>query len=100
MKWGEKKQTGIYFEFFEAIKKAEAIAEARNVTIIQSAAKDSWQAAAWWLERKHPDEWGRKEQHKIMSREQVSLEVATTDPKEKILDKINSIASSWEQQDV
>jgi hypothetical protein len=96
LKWGEEKKAGIYFEFFEAIKKAEAVAEARNVTIIQTAAKDSWQAAAWWLERKHPDDWGRKDQHKITAKESLSLDVSLN-PKNKILDRLNNIASSLEQ---
>jgi hypothetical protein len=48
----------IYVEFMESIKSAEAEAEIRNVSIIQSAAITTWQAAAWHLERKHPDRWG------------------------------------------
>jgi hypothetical protein len=59
MRWGEKSRKGLYFSFFESVKKAEAQAIARNVAVIQTAAKDSWQAAAWWLERKHPHEWGK-----------------------------------------
>lgn len=45
-------------EFSEAIKKAESICKARNIAIIQKAALTTWTAAAWWLERKHPDEFG------------------------------------------
>ena len=45
-------------EFSEAIKKAEATCKQRNITIIQKAAIKTWTAAAWWLERKHPDEFG------------------------------------------
>lgn len=44
-------------EFCESIKKAEAECKARNITIIQKAAITSWQAAAWWLERKHRNEF-------------------------------------------
>ena len=47
-----------YGEFADAIKKAEADAVARNVALIQAAAPKSWQAAAWWLERKYTTEWG------------------------------------------
>lgn len=46
----------------EIIAKAEAKAIARNVLIIQNAAKESWQAGAWFLERKDYKGWGKKEQ--------------------------------------
>jgi hypothetical protein len=49
-------------EFSESIKKAEAKALIRNLTIIQVAAKKNWQAAAWFLERKDYKNWGRKDQ--------------------------------------
>lgn len=51
----------IYREFQEAVKSAEARAVIRNVAIIEKAAQEQWQAAAWWLERRRPDDWGRKE---------------------------------------
>jgi len=62
-KWlseGERTKNGLKHEFFDAVKKAEARAIARNVALIQRAAQDgNWQAAAWWLERKFPEQWGR-----------------------------------------
>ena len=48
-------------DFSDSIKKAESKAIARNVMIIQKAAQTSWQAAAWFLERKDYERWGRKE---------------------------------------
>ena len=62
-KWlqrGEKAKKGIYFDLFKAVKKAEGRAIERNVSIIQKAAIDNWQAAAWWLERRYPEEFGKK----------------------------------------
>lgn len=47
-------------EFSEAIKKAELRCKERNVSIIQKAAITTWQAAAWWLERKMPEEFALK----------------------------------------
>jgi len=42
--------------FAEAVKKAEGEAEATYSGIVAQAAIKSWQAAAWWLERrKHSD---------------------------------------------
>jgi len=59
---GEKAKSGIKREFYETIKKAEKEAIARNVALIQRAAQEgNWQAAAWWLERKYFEDWGRKD---------------------------------------
>lgn len=49
-----------YLEFTEAVRKAAAAAEARSLKVINDAANDgTWQAAAWYLERRHPHRWGR-----------------------------------------
>lgn len=50
-----------YLEFFDAIEKARAEAEARMVVLITKAAQEpkTWQAAAWWLERVAPQKYGR-----------------------------------------
>ena len=46
--------------FWESVKEAEAAAEIANVALIRQAAQaGTWQAAAWYLERKHSDRWGR-----------------------------------------
>ncbi len=59
---GEKAKSGLKREFYETIKKAEKDAIARNVALIQRAAQEgNWQAAAWWLERKYFEDWGRKD---------------------------------------
>jgi len=45
-------------DFREAIQKAEADAEVRAVAQIAQAARDgTWQAAAWWLERRRPEDY-------------------------------------------
>jgi hypothetical protein len=45
--------------FRDLLRDAEERAVIRNVALIQTAAKTSWQAAAWWLERRFPADWGR-----------------------------------------
>jgi len=49
-----------FVDFSDAVEKALAEAEVRDVAIIAKAAEEQWQAAAWRLERKFPDRWGRK----------------------------------------
>jgi hypothetical protein len=56
-------------EFAEAIKKAEASCKNRNIAIIQKAAITTWQAAAWWLERKHREEFALKNDHSFADQE-------------------------------
>ncbi len=33
----------------------------RNVAIIQHATQDTWQAAAWWLERRFPEDFALRQ---------------------------------------
>ena len=60
MKKGESAKSGDYFEFFDAIKEAENNAMMEWLILINKAARDgSWQAAAWKLERRYPEMYGR-----------------------------------------
>lgn len=88
-KWlrrGARAHAGAHHEFVNAIEKALASAEVRDVATIARAASGydvertketagvggitvrettkyrefAWQAAAWRLERKHPERWGRR----------------------------------------
>lgn len=44
----------------DATKKAEIECKARNIAIIQKAAQKTWQASAWYLERKYQNEFALK----------------------------------------
>ena len=47
----------------QLVKKAEEKAKAYHLQQIRKASENgSWQASAWYLERKHPQEWGRRQQ--------------------------------------
>ncbi len=53
---GRRERTGQYCEFRTAVKKAEADAIAgRLQRVLDAADRGTWQAAAWWLERRHPE---------------------------------------------
>ncbi len=61
LKRGAKAKKGIHREFSDAIEKALAEGEILAVRSILEADEKQWQARAWWLERRRPDRWGRKE---------------------------------------
>jgi len=44
--------------FYEQIKRAEAGGKVRHLKHVAEA--DAWQASAWFLERKYPEEFGRR----------------------------------------
>lgn len=52
-----------YRAFYVSVQEAFAAAEIRDVALIGKAATDQWQAAAWRLERRYPEKWGRRERH-------------------------------------
>jgi hypothetical protein len=54
-----------YADFAVRMDKARATGEVRNVAVIASAATDSWQAAAWLLERTAPERWARVSQREL-----------------------------------
>jgi transposase len=57
---GAKEGKGAYHEFHEAVEKALAESEVRDVALIAKAAEAQWQAAAWRLERRAPERWGKR----------------------------------------
>lgn len=60
MKEGESAKSGIYLELFQAVKEAEGRAAVGWLVKIEKAASDgSWQAAAWKLERRYPQTYGK-----------------------------------------
>lgn len=61
-RWVARGETGEepYCQFCQAVQKARDEAEQRLLSIIADAAPDTWQAAAWILERSRPQRWGRR----------------------------------------
>jgi transposase len=46
-------------EFCNQVRSAESEAAQRFLGLIEAAAERTWQAAAWMLERRHPDLFGK-----------------------------------------
>jgi transposase len=52
--------------FSGALEKAEASGVLSRLARIQAAGRDgAWQADAWWLERKYPEQWGRRDRLQV-----------------------------------
>lgn len=64
-------------EFSESIKKAEAERKVGLINRIVAASKDTWQAAAWYLERVYHDEFSKKEIREHDVRESVIAKLAS-----------------------
>jgi transposase len=60
---GENASSGLYKDFHDAVRRAEALAEARAIRVVQDAMPKDWKAAMTYLERKFPERWGRRERH-------------------------------------
>jgi transposase len=62
LKRGNEETSGIYKDFSDAVEKALAVSEMRDLKIISDSAREgNWQASAWRLERRFPTRWGRKD---------------------------------------
>ena len=46
-------------EFARKLDAASAAAELAMVAVVKGAASVKWEAAAWWLERRHASRWSR-----------------------------------------
>jgi hypothetical protein len=64
-----------FIKLADAVEKAMAEAEVRDVATIAKASSSQWQAAAWKLERKYPSRWGRKDRHEVTGKDGAPLEV-------------------------
>lgn len=49
-----------FLRFFQAVEEARAMGEVRDVARIVQAGERDWRAAAWRLQHRHPDRWGRE----------------------------------------
>lgn len=64
--WMIQGEEGIqpYRAFWEEVKRAEAIAEAKRIQVIAKESESNWQAAKWLLEKRFSEKWGKKQQRK------------------------------------
>lgn len=60
MKRGERAKSGEYFEFFNAVTRAEADVRLSLANAFATAGKNDWRAAVDYLKRRDPANWGDK----------------------------------------
>lgn len=65
-----------YWEFALDFESALAESEERDIEVIDAARTEHWQAAAWKLERRHPERWGRQDRKAIETEVQAELDLA------------------------
>jgi hypothetical protein len=70
-------------DFLERMKKAEAESACEKALVISKAARaGSWQAALAWLERRRPEEWGRKDRVEVTGedRQPIKIDIKSYSP--------------------
>lgn len=71
------KSERIYAAFSDACRKAMAGSELGDLKTIARASARQWQAAAWRLERKYPDRYGRRDRHEVTGAKGEPLKIVT-----------------------
>jgi transposase len=78
-----------YKAFADAVEQALAESEVRDLGIILGAAQTQWQAAAWRLERRFPDKYGRHDRTTVDAKVKGKVDVEVTD--ERLFGKLASL---------
>ena len=84
MKRGEEEPYGIYRDFYNAVKKAEAEAEEKLIKILNDAAPGDWRAALAMLERRWPERWAKREKLDVEGETEFVVRWATGDKQDEL----------------
>ena len=76
----------VFYEFLQAVERARSEAIAKKVATITKSSHDDWRAAAWWLERQLPSEFGKidRVEHTGANGEDIKVTVTMGELQEKI----------------
>lgn len=74
----------LFVWFAVEVEKARAWAEIKSVEKIRQAANETWQAAAWYLERTNPRDWGRVSRTEITGADGGAIEIDASSVNRKI----------------
>lgn len=98
--WRQKATEGIepYKSFWIRINEAESEAIMRRLARIENAGKEgSWQADAWYLERKYPDKFGRRDRLELAGDPNAPVEVELNWADGKLINRNNEIINQEEE---
>lgn len=89
---GAEKKSGKYRDFHDAVDNAKDVAQANFEGVITSAAgKGTWQAAAWWLERRRREQYKLKESHEIDAKVESNVTVNLLEKMKKKRKELNDL---------
>lgn len=77
----------VFLQFLQRVEQARAEAIAKKVAVIAKSGNDGdWRAAAWWLERQVPEEFGKTDKFEIggTNGEAIKVQVEMGDLEDKI----------------
>lgn len=84
---GAEAKSGKYKNFHDAVDNAKNTAQSNFENIIASAAnKGTWQAAAWWLERRRPEMYNKPDKVMVNPRQDLSEFVEDKEKQDEIFE--------------
>jgi hypothetical protein len=96
--------------FAAEVRRAEAGAELTHMRNVQNAARDDkhWRASVWWLERRSPERYGRREAGAVtpgqlervvgLLAEVVSEEIRDAQDRQRLLERLGRITDSLREK--
>ena len=98
--WRQKASENIepYASFWLRVNEAESEAIMRRLARIENAGKDgSWQADAWYLERKYPDKFGGRDRVELAGDPNAPVEIQLNWADGKLINRNNEIIMQEEE---
>ncbi len=81
----------IFSYLSKSIKKAQIQFKDCHLKNINTRSKDHWQASAWLLERKFPEEWGRKDRMDLNLNVEFDITKVSQEEQKRILDEVDIV---------
>lgn len=72
------KDTALSEKYIKALNKGAARGLEKRLDKIEKHEKKSWQAAAWWAERRFPEQWGKRDHVRLSNPDGSAIQSSTT----------------------